>query len=149
MNYQALDSFMSLSEKNYGKDVMDEVAQLKEERLLETPEGVKLPEIVVRYYKAQTELRPYWEVWKEALSADEQKEYRAFVSADAGQKEMLRAGNGSLVRMEERVKRAQDRMRRTNYAVDKHLMNFYDYAPMNRQLARETRLSASAIRRGQ
>ena len=148
MNYQALDSFMRVAEQNYSKDVMDEVVLLKEERLLETPEGVKLPQIVIAYYKAQTQLRPYWETWKEALSPDEQAEYRAFVSADAGQKEMLRAGNSSLVRMEERVKRAQDRLRRTDYTIDKHLMNFYDYAPMNRQLASETRIKATSIRRG-
>ena len=148
MNYAALDSFMSVSTLKYGEEVMAEVAQLKEDRLLDTPDGANLPEVMVDYYRAQVELRPFWETWKEALSPADQEDYRAFASASQGQKEMLRAGNRRLVRLEERVKEAQDRMRERNYEIDKYLMNYYDYAPKNRRLIVETERLARSIRRG-
>ena len=148
MNYAALDSFMSVSTLKYGEEVMAEVAQLKEERLLDTPDGANLPEVMVDYYRAQVELRPFWETWKETLSPADQEDYRAFASASQGQKEMLRAGNRRLVRLEERVKEAQDRMRERNYEIDKYLMNYYDYAPKNRRLIVETERLARSIRRG-
>ena len=139
---------MSVSTLKYGEEVMAEVAQLKEERLLDTPDGANLPEVMVDYYRAQVELRPFWETWKETLSDADQEDYRAFASASQGQKEMLRAGNRRLVRLEERVKEAQDRMRERNYEIDKYLMNYYDYAPKNRRLIVETERLARSIRRG-
>jgi hypothetical protein len=148
MNYAALDSFMSVSELKYGEEVMAEVAQLKEQRLLETPDGANLPQIVIDYYQSQTALRPFWETWKEVLSPDQQKEYRSFAAASAGQKELLRAGNPRLVGLEDKVKYAQDAKRAQNYEIDKYLMNYYDYAPKNRRLIAETEQLAMSIRRG-
>jgi len=142
-DHSAIERFKrSIAENpNYGPEVAAEMAQLHEEKLLETPDGVDLPELVIDYYKSWRILEPYWDTYKKVLPKGQWLEWESFANAPEGQKTLMRS-NPNIVYMEEIVKYEQNMLRESpgGYEIDKYLTIFYDYAPKNHQRQMEIEL---------
>ena len=108
------------------------------ERFLKTPEGQELHPKVVRFIQGFPLVDKYHSVYKEVLPPEDHTKYKVFMGSSWAVKQQLLTQPEYIV-MDGKVGRAQEKLRRENYEIDSHMVMYYDMAPVNLQLQRETR----------
>jgi hypothetical protein len=150
-DYSKIEEFKQkiADDPRYGPEVAEEMKQLHEEKMLETPDGTDLPELVIEYYKSWRVLEPFWDSYKNVLPENMWDEWTDFANSPSGRKDIMRS-NPRIANMEERVKKEQEHIRKLNtgYEIDKYLTMFYDYAPLNPQRVHEIRRQQARIALG-
>lgn len=133
-DHSAIERFKDkiADDPRYGPEVAAEMKQLHEEKMLETPDGVDLPELVIEYYKSWRVLEPFWDMYKKVLPENTWREWEDFANQPEGRKAIMRS-NPKIAHLEEIVKERQNVLREgpLGYEIDKYLTMFYDYAPVN------------------
>ena len=101
---------------------------------MDTPDGVRLPQVVVDYYESWLTLEPYWLAYEKVLINEKEiNDWKVFSNATPGAKEIMRL-NPMYLDLERIVSQEQKFMREESYEIDKALVRFYDMAPVNIEL---------------
>jgi hypothetical protein len=133
-DHSAIEKFKAkiADDPRYGPEVAAEMKQLHEEKMLETPDGVDLPELVIEYYKSWRVLEPFWNIYQKVVPKHLWREWEDFANQPEGRKAVMRS-NPMLADLEKMVKEEQNLLRSfpQGYEIDKYLTMFYDYAPVN------------------
>ena len=130
-NHLAVAQKKAKLEEKYGAEVASEIDQAYMQRLMDTPDGVRLPQVVVDYYESWLTLEPYWLAYEKVLINDKEiNDWKVFSNATPGAKEIMRQ-NPMYLDLERIVSQEQKYMREENYEMDKALVRFYDMAPVN------------------
>ena len=136
-NHLAVTQKKAQLEAKYGAEVAAEIDKNYMQRLKDTPDGVRLPQVVVDYYDSWLTLEPYWLAFEKVLTNPQDiQDWKVFSNASPGQKDLLRQ-NPKYTDLEEWVGEEQKYLREDNYEIDKALVRFYDMAPVNFQLQME------------
>jgi len=107
------------------------------ERFLQTPEGEELHPRVIRFIQGFPLVDRYHSVYQEALPQEDHTKYKVFIGSSWAVKKQLLT-QPEYMRMDEKVKRAQKILRLEDYEIDAHMVMYYDMAPVNLQLRKET-----------
>ena len=130
-NHLAVAEKKAKLEEKYGPEVASEIDQAYMRRLMDTPDGVRLPPVVVEYYESWLTLEPYWLAYEKVLVNEKEiNDWKVFSNATPGAKEIMRQ-NPMYLDLERIVGQEQKYMREESYEIDKALVKFYDMAPVN------------------
>ena len=133
-NHLAVADKKAKIEEKYGPEVASEIDQAYMQRLMDTPDGVRLPQVVVDYYESWLTLEPYWLAYEKVLINEKEiNDWKVFSNATPGAKEIMRQ-NPMYLDLERIVSQEQKFMREESYEIDKALVRFYDMAPVNIEL---------------